>query len=139
MSQIAEVATPFYLLKHGDRSLGPACIPQGCGKECSASYGFAGKEQFDIFRDNCRLELTPYPLVKVFLRNCIEATNGGLHLIVLNAPGPDAVSLYAATAQAVLEVHENRSLQLMATHCLTFDDKACTYRVTEIETRMKSA
>ncbi len=128
----AAVATPNYMLKDEKRPLGPTCVPLRSGTECSAVYGFSGKMPYDNFLSNSSQPLTPYPMVNVFLRDQAELTDAGLRLIVLDASGTDAESLYAATRGAVRTARETQTTMVMPTHRLTFNPQAGAYQVEEV-------
>jgi len=100
--------------------------------ECVAFYGFSNKSSFDVFCRNSSLELTPYPLVKVFLRDQQTTVTGGLRLLVIDAGQPNAFQLLAATTEAILNAHENHETRLLPTHALTLDQGDGGYRVGEI-------
>ena len=80
---------------------------------------------------NSQLALTPYPLVKVYLRNQAGAPGDGLKLVVVDAAGPREPCLHAATMEAVLEAQENRTTHVTAAYRLMFDQEANAYRVEE--------
>ena len=127
-----EVATPQYMFRDDDRCLGPICTALRSGMECTAIYGFSDKMHFDTFRENSSLQLKPYPLVKVFLRDQAETAEDGLRLIVLDAAKPDAPLLHAATMAAVLAVRQQRTTKLVSTHTLTFDQSVNAYRAVAV-------
>jgi hypothetical protein len=123
--------TPYYVLMDGNRRIGPQVVPLRPGIECSPIYGFSDKGPYDKFCMNSALALRPYPLVKGYLRNEAGAPGDGLKLVVVDAAGPREASLHAATVEAVLEAHENRSTHVTATYGLIFDQEANAYRVEE--------
>ena len=77
------------------------------------------------------MALTPYPLVKVYLRSQISAPSDGLKLVVVDAAGPHEPHLHAATMEAVLEAQENRTTHVTVACQLMFDQEADAYRVEE--------
>ena len=132
MSIIAAVAdTPHYVLLDANRRIGPTVVPLRSGSECSPIYGFSDKGPYDKFCMNSELALTPYPLVKVYLRSQAGAPGDGLQLVVLDAAGPGDPFLHAATMEAVLEAQENRTNHVTAAYRLMFDQEANAYRVKE--------
>ena len=132
MSMIAAVAgTPHYVLMDENRRIGPTVVPLRSGGECSPIYGFSDKGPYDKFCMNSELALTPYPLVKVYLRSQAGAPGDGLQLVVLDAAGPGDPFLHAATMEAVLEAQENRTTHVTAAYRLMFDQEANAYRVAE--------
>jgi hypothetical protein len=132
MAMSAVVAsTPYYVLMDGDRRLGPKVMHLTAGVECSPIYGFSGKEPYDKFCKNCQLALTPYPLVKVYLRSQANGAGDDLKLVVVNATGPCEHYLDAATMEAVLDAQENRTTHVTAAYRLVFDQEVNAYRVEE--------
>jgi hypothetical protein len=123
--------TPHYVLMDGNRRIGPKVVQLHAEIECSPIYGFSGKGPYDKFCMNSRLALTPYPLVKVYLRNEADAPGDGLKLVVVDAAGPREPYLHAATMEAVLEAQENRTTHVTAAYRLMFDQEANAYRVEE--------
>ena len=125
-----DASTPNYVLIDGTRRIGPTLVPLGSGLECSAIYGFSAKGPYDTFCANSQQALKPYPLVKGYLRNQLDAPDN-VKFVVIDAASPNQPYLHAATIQAVLEAQENRAAHVNAAHRLTFDDKAHAYRVDE--------
>jgi hypothetical protein len=117
---------------HGNRRIGPNIVPLDEGLECFPIYGFSGKDPYDRFCMNGQLALTPYPLVKGYLRNQASAPDDGLKLVVLDAAGPREPCLHAATMQAVLEAQENRMNRVTIVYRLVFDREAEAYRVEDV-------
>ena len=117
MSMIAAVAdTPHYVLLDGNRRIGPTVVPLRSGSECLPVYGFSDKGPYDKFCMSSELALTPYPLVKVYLRSQAGAPGDGLRLMVLDAAGPRDPYLHAATMEAVLEAQENGTTHVTAAY-----------------------
>jgi hypothetical protein len=125
-------ATPYYVLMDGKRRIGPSVVQLQTGAECSPIYGFSDKDAYDKFCVNSQLVLTPYPLVKGYLRNLIGAPDDGLKLVVVDAAGPSESCLQAATMQVVLEAQENRMTHVTTAYLLVFDQEAEAYRVEEM-------
>ena len=125
-------ATPYYVLMDGSRRIGPKAVPLLSGIECSPIYGFSDKDPYDRFCMNSQLALTPYPLVKGYLRNQASAPDDVLKLLVIDAAGPRDACLHAATMEAVLEAQENRMTHVSAAYQLVFDQQAEAYRVEEV-------
>ena len=121
--------TPYYVLMDGSRRIGPKTVPLLSGIECSTIYGFSDKDPYDNFQLNSQLALTPYPLVKGYLRNQTSATGDGLKLLVIDAAGPRDLCVYAATMEAVLEAQENRMTRVSTAYRLVFDQEVVAYRV----------
>ena len=130
MSTSTSVAdTPNYVLMDVDRRIGPNVMPLDASTECSVIYGFSDKGPYDKFCTNSQQALKPYPLVKGYLRNEMEAPGDSLKLVVIDAAGPSEPYLHAATIEAVLEAQESRAAHVTAAYRLTFDEEANAYRV----------
>ena len=130
MPMIAIVAgTPDYVLMDENRRIGPKVVPLDSGLACTAIYGFSNKGSYDTFWANSRLALTPYPLVKGYLRNQVDEAGNGLKLVVLDAAGPLESPVHAAPMEAVLDAQENRTTHVTAEYRLVFDQEANAYRV----------
>ena len=84
-----------------------------------AIYGFSDKQPYDLFCANCELPLTPYPLVKGYLKNQIAESGDAVHLVVVDAAGPQETQLNAATMNSVLEAQEQKANQV--THLVSVD------------------
>jgi hypothetical protein len=114
-----------------NRRIGPEVVQLLSEPRCLTIYGFSAKGPYDKFCMNSQLALTPYPLVKVYLRNQTDSQGDGLKLVVVDAAGPDDPCLNAATMEAVLEARLNRTPHVTAAHRLIFDQAASAYRVEE--------
>ena len=123
--------TPNYVLLHGKTRLAPNVLPLRSGKNCSALYGFSDKAPYDLFRSNSELALTPFPLVKVYLRTLIEAGSETLHLVIIDAISSSDVSVRAASMEAVLEAQLAQTPLVVAEYSLTLDKDSNGYRVEE--------
>ena len=123
--------TPHYVLMNENRRICPTVVRLESGRECSAVYGFSDKSPYDEFCANSKVPLTPYPLVKGYLRNQTDSRGEELRLVVVDAAGPREPVLHAATMEAVLEAQENRTSHVSATLQLAFDPSANAYRVNE--------
>lgn len=124
-------STPNYVLIDGNLRIGPKVVPLDAGIERSAFYGFSDKRPYDRFCANSQLALKPYPLVKRYLRNQIDAPDNSLKVVVIDATGPSQPYLRAATIEAVLEAQESHAVHVTAAYRLTFDEEANAYRVDE--------
>lgn len=114
-----------------NRRIGPEVAPISPGTACTAIFGFSEKGPYDTFCTNCERALTPYPLIKGYLRTEVGAAGGGLKLVVIDAAGPRETHMRAATIEAVLEAQEKRATHVTAAYQLTFDQEAGGYRVDE--------
>ena len=127
----ASTFTPNYVLLNGKIRLAPLVLPLRSGRICSSLYGFSDKVPYDLFRASCELALTPFPLVKVYLRTLLETGSENLHLVIVDATGPTDPTIRAATMEAVLEAQIAQSSSVLAEYSLTFDSVANGYRVEE--------
>ncbi len=126
MSPVA-ANTPRYVLMEVNRPIGPNVVQLHAGMDCALIYGFSDKGHYDKFCANSELSLKPYPLVKGFLRNQIDALGDVLKLVVMDATGPSEPHLHAATLQAALEAQENRTTSVCAGYRLMLDQETGTY------------
>ena len=128
----ASTFTPNYVLLNGKIRLAPTVLPLRSGRICSSLYGFSDKVPYDLFRASSELALTPFPLVKVYLRTLLETGSENLHLVIVDATGPTNTTIRAATMEAVLEAHIAQSSSVLAEYSLTLDIEANGYRVDEV-------
>ncbi len=124
--------TPNYVLMEAKHPIGPAIMPLQSEVECLTIYGFSDKGPYDKFCSNSQSSLTPYPLVKGYLRNQAGTPSEGLKLVVIDAVGPREHCLHAATMTAVLEAQENQTALVPTAFRLIFDQEADAYRVEEV-------
>lgn len=123
--------TPYYVLIESNRRIGPTVMPVPAGIGCTPIYGFSDKRPYDQFCRNCQRALTPYPLVKAYLREQSGTPSDHLKLVVVDAVGPREPYLYAATMAAVLAAQENHSTHVTAAFRLVFDQQTNAYRLDE--------
>jgi len=133
------VKTPNDVLLDGKQRIGPEVQALHSGEMCVAIYGFSGKQPYDAFCEKSERALTPYPLVKGYLRNQLEDAGDTLLLVVVDAVGPHESHLNAASMQSVLEAQENRSSQITVSFRLTRDEQSQAYRVEKSSSRFVSA
>lgn len=128
MTALTDVAlpTPEYVLMLGHCPFGPKVELDG---ECLSIFGFSDKLHYDKFNVKSSQALTPYPLVKGYLRNHTSASDNRLKLVIVNACGPDEPVLYATTMDSVLEAREAPSPHLVAAYRLAFDPSTRAYRI----------
>ncbi|WP_372895095.1 hypothetical protein [Stieleria sp.] len=121
--------TPCYVLLDGKQRLAPKLIAPDSGPQCVAIYGFSDKQPYDLFIANSKLALTPYPLVKGYLKNQITESSDVIHLVVIDATGPQQSPLNAATVDCVLQAQQQNANQVSVSFRLTLDGDAKAYRV----------
>lgn len=125
--------TPMYVLMDGDGRIGPHLVPLPGGHTCSAIHGFSDKARYDRFISASTLPLTPYPLVRGYLRNQLESAGDEIALVVLDAAGPGEPLLQAATMQAVLAAQESKATHVPANYRLVLEPSTKAYRMQEAE------
>ena len=122
-------STPQYVLMDGNRRIGPKVVRSETGEDCLPIYGFSAAGAYEKFRLHSEQALTPYPLVKVYLQMQVDDSGDDLKLVVVDAVGPHDLNLHAATMEAVLEAHENRTNHVTARYLLTFDQELSAYKL----------
>lgn len=132
---LTEVAlsTPEYVLREANNHIGPELVPLASGRTCSAVFGFSDKVPYDSFCSNTARPLTPYPLVRGYLRSQLESAGDGLLLVIVDAVSPSEPTLQAATMKAVLDAQESKAKHVTATYRLVLEPKAKAYRVQEVD------
>jgi hypothetical protein len=123
------VETPNYVLLDRTQRIRPELLALDSGQKCTAVYGFSDKQPYDAFCENSELALTPYPLVKGYLRNRLEVAGDAILIVVIDPAGPDEPILDASTMQLVLEAHEKESPHVTVSYRLTKDEQLPAYRV----------
>jgi hypothetical protein len=123
--------TPNYVLLDGTKRFGPDVLALESGRDCIAVYGFSDKSSYDAFCKNTTVALTPYPLMKGYLKNQIESDEDTLLIMAIDAAGPDEPIVNASTFPVVLEAREKK-MTLAAVGCqLLKDNPSTAYRVEE--------
>ena len=123
------VDTPNYVLLDGKQRIGPELLALHSGMECFAIYGFSDKQPYDVFCANSQQALTPYPLVKGYLQNQLAVPGNAVHLVIVDATGPNEAHLNAVTMHSVLEAQEEKSNCVPVSFRLTRNEKSPAYRV----------
>ena len=126
------VNTPLYVLLDGKLRIGPSLSAPLSGPEYTATYSFSDKQPYDLFCTHYKRALTPYPLVKGYLRSQIAESDDVVPLVVVDATGPDEAHLDAATMESVLEAMEQQASQVSISHRLILDHESRTYRVEKV-------
>ena len=123
------VNTPCDVLFDDKQRLGPKLLALPGEPEYEAIYGFSSKESYDLFIANSDLPLIPYPLVKGYLKNQIAESGDTVHLVVVDAAGPQETELIAATMNSVLEAVKQNANQVTLSLRLMLDRESQDYRV----------
>lgn len=139
-----KIATPNYVLRDDGHAVCPTVAEASAGLIHKLVFGFSDKPFYDEFASKSKLLLMPYPLVKGYLKNQMEAATGDddskqadangslLSLVVVDAPGPSADVIYATTMEAVLVAFDIRARRIVATHLLRFDPKSSSFQLEDI-------
>lgn len=121
--------TPRYVLKDGAYPTCPSVLQVSSEDHATVIFGFSDKPEYDIFLSASSLLLTPYPLVKGFLKNQIELNKDSMKLVVLDAISSRQPTLHAATFQDVVESLELNSDAVAVTHRLVKEETSSDYRI----------
>jgi hypothetical protein len=125
--------TPFFVLMENKSRVGPQVdldAPTIANQIAPlVIYGFSDKSQYRTFCENSSLALTPYPLVKFYLRDETSRNPTQLKLVVLNASGPDVPRLDAALMNDVLDAHESDRKELVPSVRLLRNDTTGHYTI----------
>jgi hypothetical protein len=121
--------TPYFVLRDGNQPIGPPVVRPDSGDDCSPIYGFSAAIAYHEFRKHSDRPLTPYPLVKGYLRAQAGGSGAGHKLVVIDAGGPAERRLQAATMEAVLEAQERTITHVAAGFQLILDQETNVYRV----------
>lgn len=127
----ATAPMPRYVLLNGVGPLGPSIGPADTGCERLVVYGFSDKVAYDLYRQQSEQSLTPYPLVKQYLRNHIQASDDQLAIVAIDPSSSRDACVRAATMEAVLKAQESRVSQVQVSHCMTLDEESNAYVVSE--------
>lgn len=125
--------TPRYVLKSGSLPISPAIKIDD--QKISCVYGFSDKMIFDQFIESATKPLTPYPLVKGYLSNQIEAadaeqTNGRhLQIMILDATNERQAVVAAASMASVLLAMQEQEKQVSIEYELIIDSQTNRYRL----------
>ncbi len=125
-------STPLYVLLDDKLRIGPSLTASQSGPQYTAIYSFSDKQPYDRFCAHHNRAVTPYPLVKGYLRSQLADSEDVVHLVVVNAPGPDEAHLDAVTMESVLEAMEQHASQVSISYQLTLDPEKGTYRVEQV-------
>ncbi|MGB7346464.1 MAG: hypothetical protein WBD20_19750 [Pirellulaceae bacterium] len=123
--------TPRYVLKEGSHPTGPSVSQASSDDHAVVIYGFSDKPEYDLFLSASSLALTPYPLVKGFLKNQIELDFSSLKLVVLDACSSAEQCLFAATFQSVLSSFRLDLDTVAVSYRLVLKESSSDYRIEE--------
>ncbi len=123
------VKTPNYVLLDGKVRLGPKLCSWPGEANYQVIYGFSDKQPYDLFCANCQVALTPYPLVKGYLRSQLAEAGDAVQLVAIDAASPQDALLYAATISGVLAAQEKQAESVSIAFHLTLDEATQAYRV----------
>ena len=124
-----QFSTPCYVLLDGKQRVGPKLLAPHAAGNSKVIYGFSDKQPYDLFCTNTPAALTPYPLVKGYLKSQIIDSGGAMPLVVLDAEGPDAPLLYAATMESVLIAQQTGERQVRVAFQLKREPQSQSYRI----------
>jgi len=125
--------TPRYVLKDGSRITRPIVSPSSSDAKHTVIFAFSDKPEYDTFLRASLDALTPYPLVKGYLRNQLILDDEWLHLLVLDASGPQQEVLDATTFKDVLEAFQTDSNSVNVTYQLILDVASKGYRIEKLK------
>ncbi len=121
--------TPHYLMMHDHVVVGPT-MAEGPDQEVHrVVFAFTDKLQYDTFWASAKEKMTPYPLVKSYLRSQLERDPRIQWLMVLDASSEHQDVVSATTFQNVLSSMENKSDSVPLTHRLTLDAARGRYSI----------
>lgn len=126
-------STPRYVLKSGSQPIFPTINVDEQQIKCV--YGFSDKKIFDQFIKSASQPLTPYPLVKGYLSNQIDAadaeqTNGRhLPIVILDATNEKQAVVSAASMASVLLAMQEQEKQISIEYELVIDAQTNQYRL----------
>ena len=125
------VPTPSYVLLNEKTRISPTVVALQSGRKCIALYGFSDKTPYDSFRSNSQLALTPFPLVKGYLQTLIDSVSEHLHLVIIDACGPNETQVNAATMEAVLAAQKSQVGTVVVEYTLAYREESKSYQVLE--------
>ncbi len=139
MTKDNSVGTPYYVLLEDNQKLKPSVFSLSSGQECRAIYGFSDQVAYQVFIANSQRRLTPYPLVKTYLRSLLDSAAQSKSLVILDAKSEVETPIAAALVQSVFDAHHLKATTMSSEFELTFDPAANSYRVEEIEVPAESS
>lgn len=131
--------TPRYVLLNNKQRMAPQLLAQPGGPKYEAIYGFSTKQSYELFIANSDLPLTPYPLVKRYLRERMAESASVIPLAVVDADGPLAAQLNTASMENVLASQETNANRVAISFQLTRDQDSGAYVVHEVSCGAETA
>ena len=125
--------TPNYLMMHDHVVFGPKLTTASAEEGAHVVFAFTDKLQYDAFWATMNEKMTPYPLVKSYLRNRLQEDNSVQWLMVLDARNDHETRYQASTFQEVLISMEKRLDSVPITHCLTLDSESIGYAIAVVD------
>ena len=122
------------VLKSGNQPIYPTIDFDDPDTSCSCVYGFSDKPIYDKFIKGADQLLTPYPLVEGFLtkmiddQDSLESKRVRPGYVILDATDGGQPVIAAATIEAVLLAHQEKSKQVPIEVELAFDQDTASYR-----------
>jgi hypothetical protein len=118
---------PRYVLLFDKQRIGPAIAEKEIAAHSVVIYGFSDEHCYGRFIARSGRRLTPFPLVKTYLRDQLSDHQNSLKLIVVDAEDAAQVTLRAVTMQAVLGAFENLLEHVNTSHLLTYTELSKAY------------
>ena len=118
---------PQYVLLFDKQRIGPTIAENEIATHSVVIYGFSDEHGYGKFIASSGRRLTPFPLVKTYLRDQLSDHQDSLKLIVVDAEDAAQPTVNAVTMQAVLVAFEQLLKHVNATHLLTYTELSKTY------------
>lgn len=129
----------MYILLKDKQPLGPTVVADRDGTKQRVLFGFSDKGPYDVFIANALDGLTPYPLVKGYLKGLLEENKVKDPVIVLDAMSATEPFFHAATAQSVIACMESHASYIPITLRLDLVHDNGEYQVREFDGAVGSA
>jgi hypothetical protein len=114
--------TPNYLLYEDGRPISTLLKIPHTGETATAVYGFSDKPMYDRFCMATTRRLTPFPLVKTYLRNQLKLKPNEAKFMALDASSCDSSNLDIATMVSVLDSLEHKTNRTETISCEEAND-----------------
>jgi hypothetical protein len=133
MMNARPVKLPKYVLLHQGKKFGPQVLETTPRTNGIAIYGFSEKATFDAFCQLSKQALTPYPLVKRYLRDQIEAACEKEAVVVVDATSPEALELDGVSMTDLLAAIEHESPDVAVRFRFTKELQSDKYQIAASE------